>query len=550
MSRADIDLEDTNQSEHRQASVQQSGRGRRANKVNEIENPLGSFLQKRMERLGINQKEFARRLDTSRDKVRRLIFTRAIEIQSSLAERIIEVLGLSDIEREEFYRLLVIDKHLEPLTLTLPEEGTNTITSTGSGDVWLSLPTASATVDLSVQNQEISQQKHSSERGRKATEAGTQIGRFLEGHLQTKGMKRSDLARAAHLDPATVTRLIEGKTAIRSDTQERICQVLGLDEVARREFDMLIVQGRRADISVHKFSRIDLDELTEDLQKLQGFYEKGYAEYVLAEADRFYFFLKKVGFSKKENRAIDLQWRFGMLRGSANEAAVRWDERVLPTISFYNQLEEEINLRGIPPEQAKIYIAYIKARRAPLYRQLEKYQASLDEFTDALNVYSHYNEPPPEARRLIVELYYSRGHVYAVQGRKNKWERDIQLARMWAEAEKDEKRRRELVGLVVYTQGEGFKRLAFNEHESFSKETREEFAQKGLDLFKVSHMDESSWVGHRILNGVAQVQCLALIDPEVALKEAEILKAEAEQRYRSIVQKIDRIINYAHQRMQ
>lgn len=134
-------------------------------------------------------------------------------------------------------------------------------------------------------------------------------------------------------------------------------------------------------------------------------------------------------------------------------------------------------------------------------------------------------------------------------GERNLWQEDIRKARMRAGEEKDEKRRRELVGLVDYTEGEGYKRLAFNESNLFTREQKEEFARKGLKLFEASHMEESRWIGHRILNGVAQAQCMALIDPETALKDAERLRAEALQFYPSIVQKIDRIIDYARKRL-
>jgi plasmid maintenance system antidote protein VapI len=544
------DLDHEYESPHSRIKVRQSGRGRRANIIHDTENPLGSFLQSMMERRGITQTDFARMLDLSRDKVRRLISRNAIEIQSWIAERIVQVLGLSDAEREEFSRLMTANRQVESLTQTLPEEGTGPIASVAPHEVWLSLPSASPSFDVPLKGKRDTNEKQVSKRGRKAVEPLTDIGRFLEDHLRENGMRRSDLAKAIEVAPSTITRFMQGNTAaIREETKERICRELGLDTSARLEFDRLTAHELQVAITVHKFTSIDLDELAKNLHELQGFYERGLADFVLLEAHRLYLFLKRAEFSKSERRALDLQWRFGMLRGSANEAAVQWDDRVIPTIAFYNELEEEIKLRGIQEDLSKIYIAHIQTRRAPLYRQLNKYQQSLREFTEALDVYAHYLDTS-EDRRLLVELYYSRAHVYAVQGMKERWEKDIERARMRAEEEKDEKRRRELVGLVVYTEGEGYKRLAFNEERAFSKETREEFARKGLALFGISHMEESKWVGHGILNGVARAECMALIDPAAALKEAERLRTEATRSYPSIVQKIDRVITYARQRLQ
>src|SRR5207249_902088 len=145
---------------------------------------------------------------------------------------------------------------------------------------------------------ETARQKHADERGRKAAEPETDIGRFLAAHLQAKGMNRSDLATAADVNPATITRLMQGKTAtIRDDTKERICRALGLDKAARLTFDRLMAQEQRA--AIHKFSHIDLDELAEDLQKLQGLYEKGYAPFVRLETRKRYRVIRNADFTKK-----------------------------------------------------------------------------------------------------------------------------------------------------------------------------------------------------------------------------------------------------------
>jgi transcriptional regulator with XRE-family HTH domain len=549
MLREGSDIHNLHDGDHLPTKVRQSGPGRPASRVDASKNPLGRFLQERLESRRMTQKDLAQRLGISRDMVRRLIYTGFIEIQSSLSERIGQILDLNEVERDEFQKLLAGNKNIEGLSLELQEMAPEITNGNNTPGLWLSLPDAGVSLVVPEKGRKTVGMKHADERGRKAVEPATDVGKFLAKQLKAKEMKRSDLARAVGVVPSTITRLMKGEIAIlRKDTKERICKELDLDDAACLEFDSLTTKEPQARIWVHKFSHIDLDKLTIGLQELQSLYEKGRVEYVWLEAHRFYLLLKKAGFSKKESRAIELQWRFGMLSGSANEAVLAWEERVSPTINFYTLIENEIYSREVPPQQADIYIAHIKARRAPLYRQLEQYQNSLDEFSEALDVYIHHTDTS-EDRRLLVELYYSRAHVYAVLGQKELWERDIKLAEMHAREEKDEMRRRELVGLVIYTQGEGYKRLAFNDLRFFSKEARIEFAQKGLECFKISHMEESKWVGHGILNGVARAQCLAFIDPAAALKEAERLRNDALQRYPSIVQKIDRIMDYAHERL-
>ncbi len=532
-----------------------SGPGRPANEVDEAENPLGNFLQNKLLSIGMTQEDFAQKLGVSREMVRRLIYVGPLDIHNSLVEGIYQALGLDDEEQKQFQLLLFTSTSVD----FLPVEAFQ-----GSVDAYPSdLQTASHSLDkaslLHAKPYEISREKSSSDgRGRSAKAPKTDIGKFLDTHLKAKGMKRSELAQAVEVSPSTITRFMQGNTsAIRKDTKEHICQELGLDNAARCEFDRLTFHEPTAMLVLHKFTHIDLEELINRLNTLQGHYDKGYVEFVWLEAYRFYNLLRKAGFSKQESRAIELQWRFGMLGGSAKEAFLTWEERVVPTIKFYDYIENEVRAK-LPERQAELYIAQIQARRAPLYRELgglipERsdyyYEQSRKQFSKALDVYIHHKDTSEE-KRLLVELYYSRAHVYAVQGMKHFWERDIELAQMRAHEEKDDAHRRELVSLVTYTQGEGFKRLAFNSDTVFSLEEKEEFARKGLECFKMSHMNESKWVGHGILNKVALTQCLAFVAPDEALKEAERLRVDAQQRYPSIVQKIDRTINYARQHLQ
>jgi hypothetical protein len=62
-------------------------------------------------------------------------------------------------------------------------------------------------------------------------------------------------------------------------------------------------------------------------------------------------------------------------------------------------------------------------------------------------------------------------------------------------------------------------------------------------------MEKSQWAGHAILSGVAEAQCLILIDPEESMRRAKSLQMEAQRIYPAIVQKIDRTINIAQHRL-
>lgn len=532
--------------EHKAPSKRQSGRGHPARQA---ENLLGAFLQKKLSKKRMTQVEFARLLGVTRDIVRRLIHGSPSKLQPAFEERIYQVLELSETEQQEFQRILFSNSGFAAFARGHPEG------EPGSSPSLLQIPAPSdlSLADASSEGFEAFIEKKRV--GRAAKPAENELAKLLETHLSKTGMRRSQLAQMVGVAPATITRLFDGSTAsLQRETKERICQALSFDVVARTQFYRLTAAERIPLISIHHYTGIDLDELEERLSENQTNFEKGHIEFVVLETQRWYELLKK-RFPKKEKRAADLCWRFGMLQGNASEAWLAWEERSQKIIGIYDEIEAHVRSVFTIRDESARYLAQIQARLAPMYRELKRYQESLDYYTLALDTYARL-EDTPENIRLRVELYYSRAHVYAIQGKKDLWQKDIGLARERAQKEKDSERRQQLDGLITYTEGEGYKRLAtrgqgYDLLTSTLTDDLYHLVAEGLRCFELARiqMEGSKWIGHGILNRVAQAQCMALVSPKEAIKQANQLRAIALESYPSIVQKVDNTIRFAQKRL-
>jgi transcriptional regulator with XRE-family HTH domain len=535
-----------------QSKDQQSGPGRRAKQA---ENALGIFIQKRLAAKRITQSEFAQLLGVTRDIVHRLIHDSPSKLHASLEERIYQVLELNDTERQQFQQILSNNSCIVLPPVGLPERST---------DIYPSIPHISShspatSSDVSREDREVSREKRLDGRGRAAKPVESELGKFLDTHIRSVGIKRSQLAQQVGVSPSTITRFVNGNTsAIQRETKDRICQVLGFDGVIRSQFYRLASAERIPVISIHQFSDIDLDVFENRLRENQFYFDKGLIEAAMLNTREHYSTLKRRFPGKKEKRAANLRWGFGILYATAMEAYLPWEGRSRSIISIYSDIVEDVQNIFTVQEAAAPYLVQIQARLAPMYRELDQFKESLGQFTGALDKCLHFDlKSTPEYRKLLVELYYSRAHVYAIQGREDLWRRDIGFAKMRAQEEKDPERYQYLAGLITYTEGEGYKRLA-TEGQGYGglalklKDRQKEFAIQGLRCFEQAHvqMEGSKWVGHGILNKVAMAQCMALVEPDAAINLAMRLRTDAQKSYPSIVQKIDNTIKYAQKRLQ
>lgn len=287
-----------------------------------------------------------------------------------------------------------------------------------------------------------------------------------------------------------------------------------------------------------KYTHIDLDYASYFASELEGHFQKGNSGYVLREAKRYFAMLEQIAFPADITRVGEIQMRFGMLYAHAQESVLPWYERASPTINIYNHLEERV-LPKLLSKSYPVYHAQLLARRAPLYREKGNLRKSLEQFTMGLkHCLSELSND-----KLLVELYYSRAHIWAIVGDEQRWQADFTLAKECAQKANDISSN--LLRLITYTEGEGYKRLAYNTHLELTQSRRIWYATRGIACFKQSHMEKSQWVGHPILSGVAEAQCLILMEPDEAIRRAKDLRGEAQRVYPAMVQKIDRTISAA-----
>lgn len=295
---------------------------------------------------------------------------------------------------------------------------------------------------------------------------------------------------------------------------------------------------------VTKYAAIDLDWAGSHMRELQHHFNQGNARYVLKEAARCYAELKQAKLPRNVPRAAEIQMRFGMLLASAQESVLPWVERTLPAMNTYNAIEKDV-LSKLPLRRSSSYFPYLLARQAPLYRERGDLGRSLELFTSAIEACGHELEDVG----LLVELYYSRAHVRAVLGDERSWRLDFDRAKQYAH-QSNAARSKELLALITYTEGEGYKRLAYNQRLDLSEDRRIWYATRGLQCFELSHLEESRWVGHALLQQLAAAQCMIFIDPNEAICQAQHLRIEAQRVYPSMVQKIESTLALAQRRLQ
>jgi tetratricopeptide (TPR) repeat protein len=293
-----------------------------------------------------------------------------------------------------------------------------------------------------------------------------------------------------------------------------------------------------------KFTTIDLDWAEEYARELQCLFEKGNVQYVLEAATHCYNMIEHAQFPATVSRAAELQMRFGLLLARVQDATLPWYQRAYPAIQTYNRIEEEI-LHKYPLRAFPFYRAYLLAHRGPLFREIGQLEKSIEQFTRALDTHIH----DLDDTALHVELYYSRAHVWAVRGNINNWLQDLEAARTVAQTAQGDQRK-QLLGLINYTQGEGYKRLAYNRRLDLSDPQRAQCAARGLTCFEQAHFAlEKCWAAHTLIHGVAEAQCLVWLDPNESILQAERLRVQAHRVYPSIVQKIDHTIRVARSRL-
>ncbi len=157
---------------------------------------------------------------------------------------------------------------------------------------------------------------------------------------------------------------------------------------------------------------------------------------------------------------------------------------------------------------------------------------------------------------LKAALLRDSAHVRAVQGDETSWSHAIEEALRHAAHVRDPDGER-IYSLLKDTQGNGYKRLAYNPRLSLPESTRRKYAQLALDCFREAQassvdrwlIDTSAVVvdGHPLIVALSIAQCFVWIDPYKTLDLLERLRTKATRFLPSLLAKID-YANYCAKR--
>lgn len=386
-------------------------------------------------------------------------------------------------------------------------------------------------------------------RGRKSSQPRTELGLYIQKHIDRLGITRAELAQRLHVSSSTVGRLLNGDTrVVQRMSAISICDALDLDEMDRREFMKLASAASAstfafatgASASKTSKSLVDLDLANDHADALSRLINQGDVRYVMESAQRWYNRLLQNPPSKDQYYAAT-HIRFGILLGSAQEFVLPWFQRSQAAIQTYNSIEQEVVLRfGL--QTFRHEYANLLSHRAPLYREIGQYEESALQFEDGIYWVKTIDDP-----LLRANLFRSRIHVNAVQGNVQQWSRELEEARKDAlitgSIYHDE-----IAGLLNYVEGEGYKRFAYNVRQDLSTRARREYAERALQSFDRSRYGTENYSkAHAMLRIVSEAQCLIWIDAHEAIRRVESLRAEAEIEYPALVGKINRVVFFARQ---
>lgn len=492
-------------------SLRQGKRGRPAQQA---AGATGTYVQVALERAGLSEQELARRLGVSHSTISRLVHGRIAHSTRITLDALMDALELADDDRgvfREMFSGLATDVRAanQPLSTVLRSTGAD-------------------------------RESGGRRRGR-PPRVNSAIGSHIQVALDGVGATQAALADVLGVSPSTVSRIVSGQTA-RSHRIEAdaVAAALKMDDMKRREFLRMAGEMGALALAVGlgapnfvKLHRLDLDALDAQISLLEHALDSDYAQNALERAHELCTRAFQAPLAATDRAAADVRIHAAMALGRVQESGLRWYARTQPAMDTYNHLQDTVLCWFAPADMPSAY-ARLYERRAPLYRELGQYGQSIEQFTFAVDACTPHLDDPA----LRVTLYRNRAHVWAVQGQERQWRADLDHALALASTT-PAVMRHELEGMILYSEAEGYKRLA-GAILSLDMRARRRYAEKALDSFDAArYVGKSQWLAHTVLAEVSEAQCLIWLDAADAIVRLGRLRASAEQIYPSLLAKID-----------
>ncbi len=226
--------------------------------------------------------------------------------------------------------------------------------------------------------------------------------------------------------------------------------------------------------------------------------------------------------------------RVGMRLARAQEAIFDWYKRNEIAIATYTHVEQHIIRRFENPSREKRAIkrehAQLLALRASLLRGVERFDESAKDLRQSMRLAQELNDS-----LLHVDALCELAHVWISYGNQSQWVRWLDKARE-ATRSAPASQRDGLFALIVYYEGAGQRRLAFDEKFRFSESEKIQWADKAIGNMQESRRqlgdDWSQYVlqgdlaGHPLITRVSELQCQIWTEPERVVEEVERLKPQ------------------------
>ncbi|HUY78201.1 MAG TPA: helix-turn-helix transcriptional regulator [Ktedonobacterales bacterium] len=401
-----------------------------------------------------------------------------------------------------------------------------------------------------------------------------EFGAWVKESRQTVGWTLEQFGKKIGIvHKGTIAKIEQGKQGLSVPQREQVVDLLA-DELtklkdlpSRREFIKaagLFVAGLRPAVEEPNTnkkplgpvnlppSRIiqELDELVFDMgasliRAWDTCLFQGHSRLVYQEAGPQYHLLRES--SKLDDAEIALTAiRFGIRWARAHEAVFSWFERNAGAIAIYNDIEARIINRWIARplrnrDIARTYV-HLLALRGTLYREIGLRNKALSDFQKGETLARNIGEAS-----LLINIVCDTAHLWVGEGEKARWMEELERAREVARSAQATEREIFDV-LIMYTEGAGYKRLAFDARGFLSMSEREALAAMAIREFQESQSQiKDHWLdyvikagvlGHPLITSVSEAQCLIWTDP-AALEEKLIgLKQRVTSEYPSLLGKV------------
>lgn len=340
--------------------------------------------------------------------------------------------------------------------------------------------------------------------GRPAPLPQTDAGAYLAEHLM---VTKTEFARRLELAEKRweVSRLINGNTPkeMRKYDPIAVCDAAGMNSMNRREFLALLGVTYSATLplaSVAKFHDIDVDEIQSKVRIMDALVGQGKGDVVYPEARITYDRLRQLAISPHDNEVIGAHIAVAKVMVEAQELMLAWTDRAPTVIATYNAIQRDIFLPDRRDRWAADFL-WLCSLRAVRYRENEDYINDLPEHHGRPKTYANtagafrmgadYLRRIADNPALRIAYRCQSVHALANQGSESQWQSSIDTINRDAETiTASVAQRRLMLGLVDYFRAVGFKRLAWNLHNTPQlAQMRREYARRSLHYIHLISQD-------------------------------------------------------------